>query len=887
MQSVWSRIAQTRCICNCPACVTNTGALTARRTTAAVARSRIRTGDVFTVFASSLAATATILDSSKKDARREQWEQVIGEARAAVQATEVEQQNRLAQLSHLTREDAYGLKEESEPKSAYGHLRENCLSLDKTLEESDREADTWVKVFQWAAQNRETRALCGFQDWRGPSLTLLRQLSSEQIQQLLSNRSVLRAFYGGSDREDLIDETVEYSLSAKKLRTLEWSTAKLVLNLLSHTKSLPDGQDADERVTRGSDHDTNQTQSYNHQEKGSDELATAHVGCALSSSNVSPNSMPDVAVSRQLLTARTLTDRLKYIEKRLDMLEEGPLDARSQTYEEFMQPIAPRYHKNPPNSSKQLNFSLSYLLRKLSREGDQSPIMSKICQNLLAAKTPPNIHTFNMLLVRFCQLEDRDMIHAVLESLRECHMRPNELTHSLLLRYYTASNNVLGFTKYLLLMNGYSGGLSLAAPDQKIPSFALDRYRFVGGPRLKTVVKARLNSEVYEALIIGTLRFYGARSAMKYFRDMINEGWQASTAMLASILESCCEQLQWEDGLCVWRQLIASTTTDSLLGHAFESVLLLCKMCKQDLAFDHILQDGIDRGVPLTPRAASLVNDKGSERYPTTFVSRNPKAQVSQSTAVLGESEVAAEDQLQIRHDRSNFESEGQGYQPAINQPSEKVNASSTDGDLNRKEIMHPLQDTSSGLEPSMNIVVPRITEPRNNPDSEMISELSAQVRGLNQNLQPKMTVNEYRTFKSKVANRKNPEVIANSNYADYKHEVNTKFEDQSREGRAIYQKPMRDLSDDEYQLMQSRFLHHPRKETLVRAVYEGWRRGNHDGMTIDQYLSKLFNEQQPSPRPTLSSSWDRVPANGAGDSKYPDAWDNTAESASMEAGAS
>ena len=871
MQSIWSRVAQTKCLCTCPACASTISALAARRTTAAIARNRLRTGDVFTVFASSVAATATLVNSSQKDARRKEWDKVIGEARAKVQETEVEQEYRLARLSHATGDKTQDNNRGDQLETAHTNGSGVSPNLGKATEEWDRGGDSWAKVFQWAAQNHELRELSGFRDWRGPSLTLLQQLSPDQIQQLISDRSVLRAFYGGSDCENLVDETAEYSLSAKKLRSLEWSTAKLVTKLLLHSE-LSHKQDnlfqgIEQNPPMKDDFDD---LSCNDQSQGSEELPAPLDTRAVHAGHIASElSMDNVNQGQLLSKERKLHERLNNIEARLQSLRVGPEDARSQAYEEFESPAAPRYQKNPPNDSKDLNFSLSYLLRKLDRK-DQSPTISKICQNLLAAQTPPNIHTFNMLLVRFCYLEDRDLIHAVVASMRECHMRPNELTHAILLRHYTATNNALGFTKHCLLMDGYGVGLSLAAPDQKIPSFASHRYRVLKSRRLKTAVKARMNSEVYESLIIGALRFYGAESAMKYFRDMINEGWQASTATLASILESCCERLWWEDGLCIWRQIIVSTTSESILAHAYECILLLCRMCDQDVIFNEIMQDGLVQGIPLTSRAASLVESKQSDNHGALHVPHRAKLEYQNSIEETSTSQLEARMKRFYRRSKPMNRSRDTG--PTNFDARREIPASPPDKVFSLQDIMHSLEHTVQGVEPRINDSLLHVVESNVSEISEMTRRLSTQIRELNGDLPSKMTDDEYHRFRSKRANRKDPEVIANTNYEEYKRETVSKSEQQHREGQVLDQKPLSNVSDEEFQQLQTKLVQCGHSKTLSRAIYEGFKRKN-NGQTINEYISNLLDPRPVPSTPSLTASWSNVARPMMRNEPYPGAW--------------
>jgi hypothetical protein len=87
MQSLWSRAVQTRSICRCSSCLRTTATVVARRSTIAAGRNRITVGDIFTAFYSTILATAAVADSNAKVKRREQWDQVIAEAKAGTPPT--------------------------------------------------------------------------------------------------------------------------------------------------------------------------------------------------------------------------------------------------------------------------------------------------------------------------------------------------------------------------------------------------------------------------------------------------------------------------------------------------------------------------------------------------------------------------------------------------------------------------------------------------------------------------------------------------------------------------------------------------------------------------------------------------------------------------------
>ncbi|KAH8816339.1 hypothetical protein F5884DRAFT_635724, partial [Xylogone sp. PMI_703] len=79
MQAIWSRAAQGRS-CRCSSCL-HAATITARRTTTAASRRRLRIGDLFTACYSTILATAAVADSKIKDDRMREWDRAIEEAK--------------------------------------------------------------------------------------------------------------------------------------------------------------------------------------------------------------------------------------------------------------------------------------------------------------------------------------------------------------------------------------------------------------------------------------------------------------------------------------------------------------------------------------------------------------------------------------------------------------------------------------------------------------------------------------------------------------------------------------------------------------------------------------------------------------------------------------
>lgn len=565
MQTLWARVAQVRCTCNCSICINTTNALARRATTTGPARRGVRRGDVFTVFSSTLALTAAMADSARKDARSRQWEKVIGEAKERVEAVEIEQQERLAFLSKNVRK---GFPEEWMEE----HLDDDASleSVSKAESRSEYLDWSWAGVFDWAARQDEERTIAGFENWKGPPLSLLQRLSRTELEKLLSDDRILRHFYGGPDCANLVPDPPSLGSSIQKLRRLEWSIAKLVLQLLPNARA---------------------------------------------STNFEGNTLTRKALHLKDLFDHGESDWRAKLDKANEKLEE--LDSQSRdsvSYDTFESPSTPNYDFNKETRNDDLihlNTKIQQLLQEMRGEESLDTLVASICQHLLLSRTPPNIHTYNLLLVRFCQLGQKDWVRSVLQSMQESHVRPNEITHATALRFFTVTEDRKEFRLYSLRMQGMKRGHTLAHPDRSIPYISGDRYHRFGTGLRKIAEKARMNQEVYTSLIVGALQLFDTREAMYYYRSLIHEGWKPSMEILTSILQDCCQKGDWKGGFSVWQEISRLGEQATKLG--YEWMLRLCRYCREEEIFEKVLLDGIVRGI-LPSRILDLPNEiKGGD----------------------------------------------------------------------------------------------------------------------------------------------------------------------------------------------------------------------------------------------------------------------------------
>lgn len=523
-------------------------------------RRGIRQSDVFLVFSSTIAFEAAVIDSVRKDARSKQWDKVIAEGKQQVEAVDIDQKSRIQGL--LDRAEQRLVEDADDQYTPSPRPEKEFLDW------------TWPGIFASTAARDRLRIALGFEDWKGVQLSMLKDLTTSELRELLMDKRILRFFYGGPDCENLEPGPVRFSLSMKKTVTLEWSVAKLVMRML--------------RAICG-DH------AYKHLTGvPTDRLASivplAQDGLSLSES-----------WNQKLAQANTTLNELR------------AYGMKSRFHENVERPTAPRYDPGLYADSDEmahLNTTLHATLQHMKAEDELSSLLAKICQQLLVSRCPPDVHTYNLLLVRFCELEQSTLVHLVLESMQEAHIRPNEITHATVLRFFTVTQNPAEFTLYHDRMSGYKRGLALVDPNRTLSPLVESQVHRFGNSLQNIALKARMNQEVFTALIVGFLRFFKHQQAMYWYRAMIDEGWRPSTELLVALLRDSCIRLDWYAGMAVWQEFTKEALKVTKVG--YEWMLRLCQRCEQDEVYSAVLQEGIHQGV-LSARLSLLSAKAKSE----------------------------------------------------------------------------------------------------------------------------------------------------------------------------------------------------------------------------------------------------------------------------------
>lgn len=581
MQTLWSRAAPTRCICKCAFCRSTTAL--SRTSTSSALKRRIRFKDVFTVFYSTVLTSAAVVDSHRKDVRRKEWKVAIQEAKDEIAAIEDQHRIRLLSLSQRLGEDE---NTKSAPLPPALTRDGNTLSYIRTAE------NTWEAVFAKAARDTQEREILGFQDLLGFPLSTLRDLSSDEIEELLRDPDIFRLNTRGDFQRKLwAPRRRTHPWTVKKVKTLEWSVRKLAYRLLLSCE-----------------------------EKGPQEQSAEN-----------DDEVPEVRLNQT--TRQAISAKINRCQRSLDFIMNNPEEPSLWTT--LRSPSIPSYQAEATNDTDPTFGEILGLFRSYQDGAlGVNALICNLCNLLLATREPPDVSSFNALIVGLSRLKRHENVQFVIESMLECCIRPNAITLSAVLHHYAITHDKKRFNVIIKKMDGKLGGLWKENPSKSVAPGLRERYALrawqpkevvikdedrdllvedqgdallfsrndgtphEGFPTQKTVGTARMgmkNRVVYCALIHSSLKLDQPSWAMRHYSDMVNEGFAPDFSVLKSIMVYCTKNQEWDAGVAVWKQLcgIAGAVSQVVFG----LMLTLCRSCENLIEYGEILNRGVRAGL--------------------------------------------------------------------------------------------------------------------------------------------------------------------------------------------------------------------------------------------------------------------------------------------------
>ncbi|RMY51661.1 hypothetical protein D0865_06215 [Hortaea werneckii] len=522
MQTVWSRIAQTRGTCCCPQCLHSGTAGVSRRATGSATRRAPKFLTSSTLWYSGIFAAAATFDAGVKQQRREQWDKAIAEVK-----------QELGQRTERVTQDAKGTEVDVVFPSGKGD------ALDALAEVADvfSEVEPYRRRAMWPANT-------------GPPLQV-HHLPPESI-------------YATDVRRE---QAALRRWTPKKLEAVMLSIDALQLKIF-HQLALQSGSDW--RIEASAAIPVNyRDQMF----MSAEELLAAF-----------DSKSKDLA-------------RLKRSDPELNGWQRSEQDMPLCSYSQDDQGL---FH----GTTRELNKSLQALFKQHAASTLTTPaLLAKVAYNLAISAAPPNVHSYNTLLLGFSKAQQPSLVSSTIHSLRRTSMRPNEVTNSAILNHYTAQDDAEGFIKWIKLMRGKNGGLALARPDIRINEAGADRLvRDEERGRPDRVIQLPYPTpNVFSAIIRGMLKFSGFDTALGICERMGQEGWGLCMSGLTPLLKDCARHGDWESGLAVWDQIQAlkkkstrrqgkTWVSEVVALDAYAAMLRLCSRTGQRDKFESVWQ---------------------------------------------------------------------------------------------------------------------------------------------------------------------------------------------------------------------------------------------------------------------------------------------------------
>jgi hypothetical protein len=171
-------------------------------------------------------------------------------------------------------------------------------------------------------------------------------------------------------------------------------------------------------------------------------------------------------------------------------------------------------------------------------------MVAKICYNLLISQSPPNITTFNLLILHFTRLEQHSLAAVVVNTLfKRSRFKPDESTIVALLQHYIACNDQKGFESLIRRMRAVDGDMRIARRS----IWQLSQPEIQQWARSSKVVrrndylyeKVPRTQAIFDSLVVGNFKFYGFRRALRYARAAVREGYSLTQWIFEELAAFC------------------------------------------------------------------------------------------------------------------------------------------------------------------------------------------------------------------------------------------------------------------------------------------------------------------------------------------------------------
>jgi hypothetical protein len=514
-----------------------------------------------TFFYSGIFAAASVWDAGRKQERREQWDKAITELRQEVgqglsisePAVDARAVNAEAATETEQVYTPFGKPFGEACKTEDAEVLPESASHTEPIQDTPEAYQPFAEASEWQDTFRDVDPDHPRVEWlvnTGPTLKT-DYLSPESI-------------YATDDRRYLADRRV---WGTKKLATVQSSMELLLYRIFVAIHSRDGVQEATDAVSED-------------------------FGAVIAKSEVLLWKLCDIKEKR-LITLKSITEEQELHEfshtdeKRPDRGEDLCNYSQDQSWERV-------------SLEANLNKTLQRLFERcMKQKMNTSAMLARISFYLSKSPVPPNVDTYNTLLLGFSRIEEYDLAGWTIQSMWEGHMRFNEVSLAAMLDHYAVTNNSGAFLNLIERFRGKHGGTMLANPNLIIN--AENCARLMRHPKRpeKIIQLPYPTPYVFRAMIAGLVKFAGFDTALSLCRLMRKDGWGMNMAGMTVLLEDCVARGDWEAGNEVWKNILALKvmsrrweggmwSAEKIRSNTFVAMLRLCLRCRKRDAYDEI-----------------------------------------------------------------------------------------------------------------------------------------------------------------------------------------------------------------------------------------------------------------------------------------------------------
>lgn len=278
-----------------------------------------------------------------------------------------------------------------------------------------------------------------------------------------------------------------------------------------------------------------------------------------------------------------------------------------------------QYHE-PVTLNQQLSSNFLQTkgeLRELSLvDGQRAPkddiptvlkMLAKTVDLLNSSKAAPDLTTYNVLIAGFSDFNLKSAVDNTIKTLRQCHLRPNEVTVSTVLQHYHKYGDREGFNHWIDIFNGQYSGLALSRHKSIERSHLTSQLMAIPGQPDRIIQLQRKSPKVFEAVIAGTIHFDGLDTALEKCRSEGAHSWGISMHSLGPLLRACADRGDSENGAVIWSMLrelevkanYAKSMTrrqkpEPIPKHVFAAMLDLCSRTQDTKTYAEVSKHAQD-----------------------------------------------------------------------------------------------------------------------------------------------------------------------------------------------------------------------------------------------------------------------------------------------------